>query len=183
VEEIKGVNYMNERSLGMLAGVFTGVVAVAIYFTVRRRMGKKNDEYDERQMVLRGRAFQKAFFVLIFYLFANSILCAAVGEWAQNGVDGLLGVFVAIGYFIVSCIHTNAYLALQQKPQYYQRLFAIVCVVGAFSGYANWKDEGFLTDGLVNTNAIIPACGVVFLVALIALTVHTHRREDDGEDE
>jgi hypothetical protein len=176
--------FMDERTLGMLAGIFTGLAAVAIYYTIQRRRGRGKDEYDERQLALRGRAFQCAFFLLIFYLFVNSVVCASVGEWAENGVDALLGVFLSIGVFIINCIRTDAYLALRQKVQYYQRIFALVVAVDAFSGYMNIKDEGILTNGLVNINALIPACGVVFFAALIALTVHSHRTaEDDGDEE
>ncbi|MBQ0037807.1 MAG: hypothetical protein KBS74_03950 [Clostridiales bacterium] len=178
--EGKSFSYM----IGMCVGIF---VVVLVLTLIRKRRGCAGNEYDERQIMVRGNAFQKAFFTLMIYLMLDSIVSVSWRPWTTPGINDILGIFLAIGVFMMAAIRGDAYFSLKEKP----RTFRLLCLIVIFCQLPNViitvhsAEESFLTNGCLNDNCLSVACSVLFATVMVAITVHEKRRaaeDEDGED-
>ena len=177
---------MEGKSFSYIIGLCVGIfVAILVLSLLRKRRGGASNEYDERQVMVRGKAFNRAFLTLMLYLLADAGVCVLWQPWAMPGVSNILGIFLAIGVFLVVAIRGDAYFSLQEKP----RTFRLLCLVVIFCQMPNIimtirdPEESFLTDGRLNENCLAVGCIVVFAVALVSIWLHEKQQtEEDGED-
>lgn len=176
---------MEGKSVSYILGFCVGIlVAVVVLTVLRKRRGCASNEYDERQKMVRGKAYGAAFFTLMCYLPVNAAVNICWRPWTVSGIDSLIGLFLSVAVFIVCAIRGDAYFSLQEKPRTFKMLCLVViaCQIPNIVMTAVQDDDSFLTDGLLNSNCLSVACVIVFIVALVALLLHNRVRED-GEDE
>ena len=65
---------MSDMNLGILFGIFFGLILSVILLKVCNKNKKVRSEYDERQNVVRGRAYKYGFYAICFYLAIVAIL-------------------------------------------------------------------------------------------------------------
>ena len=165
-------------NLFYIAGFAAGVITVAIVITVinllyKKKHGRKKPEYDERQETLRGRAYKAAYFTLLFYLILNGLVVKGFGlEWAENLTGSFIGLSISIGVFVIKCIKDDAYISLSEKPVTYLVLFSIVGFINlGVSIFRIVGHKSFMTDGLLNDNAINLTCGILFTILAAVMAV------------
>lgn len=71
-------------------------VAVFIVLFVVIVIKSKNNNYDERQLIMRNRAFKYSFFALIGYVAVCGILDLCDIYWADTAVQMFYGLFLGI---------------------------------------------------------------------------------------
>lgn len=168
-----------EYALGFLVGL-TLVFVVALVVTIIAKKNNVSAKFDERQELIRGRAYKYAFWVLISYLFINGILQVSTGiEWADMMTFCFIGIGLSIIVFIVICIKNDAYFAINEKPKHFLLLFAILVVPNLAIGIMNVLDKEvqFITDGRLNYHAMSFIVAIVFLIAFIALSIKAAKRK------
>lgn len=173
------------KSAAYILGLCVGIlVAVVVLTVLRKRRGGASNEYDERQQMVRGKAYGAAFFTLMCYLPVNAAVNRCWRPWTLPGIDSLIGLFLAVAVFMVYAIRGDAYFSLREKPGTFKGLCLVViaCQLPNIVMTILHSDESFLTDGLLNSNCMSVACVIVFIVALVAFLLHNRVRED-GEDE
>jgi len=160
-------------------GFFTGLIIVLIVALVIALIVKKKNgpaKYDERQELLRGRAFKYAFLVLIAYLCLNGLLQVGTGlEWADLMTSSFIGICLSVTVFVVICIMNDAYFAFNQKPKFYLVMFGVLIAVNLTIGIFNLTNEDvrFVTDGKLNFHVLSFIVVVIFLAVFIALAIKT----------
>lgn len=177
---------MNGKSLAWYAGFAVGVLAVAIITllvrTVQKRRGVNRGDYDERQMVQRGAAAQRAYITLLMLLCVNGIISGALDvHWAQPGVDSFLCMFVSVAVFVVECIRRDAYFTVKQTPRSGILIFTIVTLCQVPATIMHIVDGDFVRDGQLTLAVLNPACMVIFAIAMAAILIKRHgdRQEDE----
>ena len=55
------------KSAGFVIGIVIGLIACVVLFKISNTNHKSKTEYDERQQVIRGKAYRYAFYVLAVY--------------------------------------------------------------------------------------------------------------------
>jgi putative transcriptional regulator len=175
-----------ETSPEYVWGFITGLaIVVAAAVLVFYAMKKRNCEtrYDERQQVIRSRAYRAAFWTLAAYLALSGLFSTATGlEWADAMTGSFIGICIAVTVFVVISISGDAYFGIHEKPGFYLPLFAILIVVNAGMGIINLLDgEAFVTDGRLNFHCTSFIIVAVFLAIFIALAVKaiSRRRRDE----
>jgi len=167
------------NSPNFVLGFFTGLIIVFIVALVIGLIIKKKNgpaKYDERQELIRGRAFKAAFWVLIAYLCLNGLLQVGTGlEWADLMTSSFIGICLSLTVFVVICIMNDAYFAFNQKPKFYMILFGFLIALNLTVGIINLteNDVRFITDGKLNFHVLSFVVVVVFLAVFIALAVKT----------
>jgi hypothetical protein len=80
--------------LGFCCGFIAVVIVTLIIANIKR---KKNTytEYDERQILARGKAYKSAFFVLIGYIIACALVNVLEINWAELSVQMFIGLFLS----------------------------------------------------------------------------------------
>ena len=161
--------------LGFATGlIIVGVVALVIGLILKKKNGLS--KYDERQELIRGRAFKYAYWTLAAYLCFNGLLQVGTGiVWADLMTSSFIGIFLSLTVFVVICIKNDAYFAFNQKPRVYLILFGIIIAVNLACGILNLTDNDvqFVTDGMLNFHILSFLIVIVFLVIFISLAIKT----------
>lgn len=169
---------MNYYYLGIVFGI---LFAVGIFLTVcfiRKRKNPNGCQYDERQMIGRGKAFQAGFFTL---LIAGAVCNVwdyisplPGGSFLWNIGVLLLGVTV----FAVTAIHFDAYVGMNDSPRRFLAMgigfVFLMAAIGLINLY-NGRPEGRII-GITNFGV-----GIVWIIIVAALLLH--RRYSRKEDE
>lgn len=170
------------KSNAYMAGLLFGVlVAVVVFIIIALAKGKKTAgaDYDERQELVRGKAYKIALFTLMLYLAADTGLSIFWRPWAQPGVDTVLGIFFSVGVFMAICIRNDAFVGLREKVK--QSILIACIVLAAQLVNIFTSHDPLVAGGMLTTRVISVACATLFAVELVLLLVHMNR-EKDGED-
>lgn len=172
---------MDPYVAGVLVGIGSAAVVIAVMAAVRKKQGRPKPEYDERQMAARGVAYRWAFLTLMLSLAVNTGVEAIWGPWAKPGVSAWMLIFLSIGVFIVACVRKDAYFAMAQDPKASLWLFGAVVVLQIPNNIITLRSGGFVEDGLLTWDALSPASGALFLVLTVCAIVRLRRQREDDE--
>ena len=128
--------------LGFCCGFIAVVIVTLIIANIKR---KKNTytEYDERQVLARGKAYKSAFFVLIGYIIACALVNVLEINWAELSVQMFIGLFL------------SGVLAFIAGAEY----------LGIAFGQKN-----FVTNGIANLD-IIPIIVMIWAISIFVMVV------------
>ena len=169
---------MNYYLLGMGVGVVCALAAFILSLFIRKKRGTYPCQYDERQIVGRGKAFQAGFFTLLIAGAVCNIWDFASplpgGSFLWNIGALLLGVTV----FAVTAIHFDAYVGMYDSPRQFLAMgacFIFAMITIGLSNLHSHRPEGRII-GITNFGV-----GLVWIIIVIALLLH--RRKAQKEDE
>ena len=172
---------MDPYVAGVLVGIGSAAVVIAVMAAVRKKQGRPKPEYDERQMAARGVAYRWAFLTLMLSLAVNTGGEAIWGPWAKPGVSAWMLIFLSVGVFVVVCVRRDAYFAVAQDPKASLWLFGAVVVLQIPNIIITLRSGGFVEDGLLTWDALSPASGALFLVLTVCAIVRLRRQREDDE--
>ena len=170
---------------GILVGVIVGLVIVAIIFMYNKKTtGTVNGgDFDERQQLLRGKAFQKGFFTMMIFSAAYWALVQLIlrRPLMEDGVSGLACLFAGIAVFAMDCILHDAFFTVKNKPKSYIALFAVCTLCQIPAAFANIREGRMVRDGVLSFGVIPVLSGATFLAVLIAIIIQQARPEKDED--
>lgn len=160
--------------IGLILGIITGIAFFALIVMIAKK-GKicKNGKYDERQLLVRSKAYQIAFIVLILYLVINGMINSVLGiQWCDSFMGSLLGIFLSIMVFAIFCIFHDAYVSFQEKPTQSISLFAVIAVANFGIGFINfdWHHD-YIVNGQLSYHALNFICGILMIIIILALLI------------
>lgn len=183
-----------EYPLGFVCGILLSLLIVRFLVWFVRKLGGRidpkcrKDSYDERQLLARGQAYKSAFFTLLFYIVAVSVLNDMLGISMFMSFCGVwIGVCLSIMVFVVNCIIKDAYMSLYENARGVIIVFSIVGIMNIGIGIpVILQGHPFQENGAISldwTNLIV---GVLFFIILIVfcgklLYNKRHSEEDDEE--
>ncbi len=160
--------------------VFVTVVALRTVLYTRRK--DREFGYDERQVLVRGRAYKIGFTTssLLTIIFL-------VGVWSTEGIEQYAAAFMTLSFFgglaafVSYSILKDAFLSFRQRGTYYM----LVCLVVVISQFLNffmqedWRDIQIL---LASERIFNLCCGVTFLIVFLLLLGKriVNRREENN---
>lgn len=173
---------MLENLIPLLVGLVV-VIAIGVAFRKSKRGSVNGGEYDERQEMIRGRIYRRAFLVVA----ALSALYGCVIELGGKSVmhDGVAPILIAltgIGFFAVNCVLAGAFFGAKQKPGLYL-LISGICVVSSTTGSIGSLLAGeCVQDGMLTFACLPLAVAAVFLAVFLTI-VYTEYIRKEAEDE
>lgn len=170
---------MDSNQMTYFIGIVVGFLVLAVWMLIRRNA---DGEYDERQMLVRGRAYQYGFATLVFYnLIYGAAYMYSVPDWCDNMVGMLIGVLLSLAVFCGYCIWKDAYMNLNQSPGFVYFIFGALGVVNLLLGIISLKTGEFFENGKVSFRAASLFLGVIFLLFffLFWLKNHGNRAEEE----
>ncbi|WP_455057028.1 hypothetical protein [Jutongia sp.] len=177
--------------LGIVSGILVSLLMVyVIRYLTKKFCASKNPaapangaSYDERQVLARGSAYQKAFFVLLVYLMIASGLDECFKTPVLMSMGGLwIGICISLLVFAGICIFKDAYLSLQEN-------LLSVNVLGIIGGGVNvWiglirviGKHPFLVNGRVSYQYINVFVGILCLLLLLMVDMkHLYDKQMEG---
>ena len=169
----------------MALGFLTGILIVAIVCAVTAKALKKKGrigagQYDERQQIVRGRAFTWAYAVLMVYLAVWMVFRSMEVPFFMEGVSVIIGALISIAVFVGYSIFHDAYFKASESPRAW---IAVICATGLLNlgiGVRRLIVGATLKERLYeNMNLFV---GALFLVVIVCLLVKRAMDRRGGED-
>lgn len=166
-----------------LVGMLCGIVAAIIVAVLITQFGKKFEnknlpaEYDERQKLARGKAFQAGFFTLLIYNGICYLLEFMEIDWCEPGNAIVLGIFLAVTVFAVTAIRADAYMRLNENLKSSVLLWVVLLVCNGVTTGLNIASGDLLRyqDGRLSGNWVNALCCAMAAVILGVQLAHSWR--------
>ena len=178
--------------LGIISGVLCGLALVAFIMWLVKKMGGKVDlehrnAYDERQLVVRGKAYKAAYLTLTAYMIIFAILDDLMEIMLFMSVGGIwLGICLSILVFAVICIVEDAYMSLYENAKGIILLLSFVAIVNLVVGCINlWHGLPLVTDGGLSVTTVNLMMGLLYLVISIVLCgkiIYNKKHPEEDEE-
>lgn len=174
--------------LGFIAGILLGVLILFIFSKIVKKFGgkvvfgcgKDRKDYDERQMFVRGKAYEAGFFTLIGYILIVGMLLDVM-ECSFIISFGVLwiGVAISIGIFVIICIVKDAYVSLRENAKGILIMFGSIGFLNLVSGLPNrnnWLEKVEITRNgqTMECTKLLPGIvnlvlGILFFILMAVL--------------
>ena len=178
--------------LGVICGVATGLVFVALLVWIIRKLGGKVDleckqgAFDERQLLARGVAYKYAFFTLMIGMMIISLM-ELMGVTLFMSFAGVwIVVCISIAVFATVCIMKDAYMSLYENVKGVVIMFAAIGISNLGIGINNLiggmplVEKGVLSSGCVNL--IVGALFVYILPVFIGRVIYNNKQLEEDEE-
>jgi len=170
-----------EYIYGLIAGAVVGVIVFILLKRYTVRGSGIKAAYDERQELLRGRAYQYAFFSMCGWYCLQGILLLAGIHLMDELTGNFMGFLIGAGVFGITCVLTDAYFVPNQKQKPYLILLSIIALMNGFTAVSCFLDGSLLADHLLSAPGSISLILSLELAAIvICLIVH---KVPDGDEE
>lgn len=132
--------------LGFAAGILIAILVLFIISRIAKRVGgkivfgcgKDGKDYDERQMLARGKAYEAGFFTMMAYIVFVGILADIMENRFMLSFGVLwIGAGISIGVFVIICIVKDAYMSLRENAKGILIMLGSIGLLNLFTGLSN----------------------------------------------
>lgn len=139
------------------------------------------DEYDERQVLARGRAFMWGFFTLMICLMVYGMLDMLIDRWCDTLTGCIICIYVALLVFASICIKQDAFAGIGKNRKRNLTVLLVLTLANMFFGVENITGGDVVRDGLLTFRSVSLIVGATTGVVLLIYWLHGLR--DRGEEE
>lgn len=160
------------------------IVAIAlIYFVSLVRAGDSmKEKLDERQLFIRGKAYQIAFFTLMMYnVLFSAIYVFEIELPVEPQFVLATGCFLALGVWAGYCILNDAYFGLNDNRRICMIVITVLGVFNLVIGSASLIRFKASTDEKSGPGYINLLCGVMCLALFVIFLIKEIRERKDGD--
>ena len=173
---MKDISYYIGVAVGFLIVVGFGLLVRFVFKTKHVK-----PEFDERQIIARGKAYKAGFFTLLIYGAICTVLQALELNWMSGLLREVLGIVLGAGVFAVVAILNDAYLGFNENNRYSIIILLIVGLLNFACGIM-----GIITDGLSSnsgTRTYIVNLMVSLLFFVLLGTYWLHKKKSSVTEE
>ena len=139
------------------------------------------DEYDERQVLARGRAFMWGFFTLMICLMVYGMLDMLIDRWCDTLTGCIICICVSLLVFASICIRQDAFAGIGKNRKRNLTVLLVLTLANMFFGVENITGGDVVRDGLLTFRSVSLIVGATTGVVLLIYWLHGLR--DRGEEE
>ena len=169
----------NKTGLSLLLGIVTGLLFVRLFLVISKNEdrsetkygeGQGSVRYDERQELVRGRAYTYGFYTFGIYNGIMSIL--SMGDIpipAEQGVLFFVGIVIAGAVMITYSILKDGYFALNENRKTLLIIFCIVAIINFVGGMNGLHLGTVIREGKLALGSMNFFCCGLFLYIFVLL--------------
>lgn len=162
---------MNTDHLVMTIGVVVVFLALLVAVFVLGKKKRETEQYDERQIMIRGKGYKISFMTVIAMLFLyGGVLYAYTKDIVAPQFVVMAIAFLGILVFIIYCIFQDAYVQVGQSPKGWVFLVLFIAAINTISAFQS-TERGFDKDGIATAFSMNVLLVVFFCSILIAMLV------------
>ncbi len=162
------------------------LIVIALLVYVMANAKKKDDHFDEMQLIKRLNGYKLGFFVLLIELGVYAGLSAFYTD-LKDRVEPSIAIFmillVGILCFAVYCIFNEAFFAMGENTKVYSVICAAVVLINCVNAYSSISKGDFLKDGVITFdgtgNIAAAAVFAIILVCIIVKSVLVKKEADE----
>lgn len=152
------------------------VIFLAMALAMFRWGNMKEKEYDERQVLARGRAYRSGFVALVVLCILYAALSeAGVMAWCSTAAGCCLCICLAATVFALQCIASDAFAGFATAPRATAGLLALGAAVNLMFGVMQGLDGELIVDGVLTVWSCNLMIGAMLAVILCAFLIRQHR--------
>lgn len=156
----------------LLLPIIILIFLVALVLIISKLTKNKNCNFDERQELIRGRAFKYAYFAYLIYGAGYGAVSSLLEKDFMTTPTALLvGMYISLIIFAVYNIWNEAFFAFNQKPISYILIFSITTLCSVFSGISAIIDGSIIENGLLTLDCIGVISSIAFATILITMLI------------
>lgn len=129
-------------------------------------------EFDERQMLARGKAYKVGFFTLLIYGAICTVLQAVGLQWFDGLLREVIGIVIGVGSFAIVAILNDAYIGFNENTGYTIGVMTLIGLLNLGSAIIGIITDGLWKDGKVTTTIVNLLISFLFLVILMTYWLH-----------
>ncbi len=175
---------MSDYSTGFFVGLLFAWIVIFINAAYRsRKHGERNDDYDERQMLVRYRAYQYCFFLMIVFLACTCLVESVLDKHIiDTDAVAIIGICLSVGVHVCYCIWNEGYfLPLNNNRKSFFILTVATAILFISFSIQSVQQGTIIVDGVLTGNCMELACAVLFTTVCIVFLIK--RIVDKKEDE
>lgn len=142
---------------------------------------RKMNDYDERQILARGRAFMWGFFSLMICLMVYGLTDMLIEPWCDTLTGCIICICVSLIVFAVICIRQDAFAGIGQKRKRNLTVLLVLTAANLLFGVSHIIDGDLLRNGLLSFRSVSLIVGAT--TGLVLLVYWFHGLRDRGETE
>ena len=139
------------------------------------------DEYDERQVLARGRAFMWGFFTLMICLMVYGMLDMLIDRWCDTLTGCIICICAALLVFASICIKQDAFAGIGRNRKRNLTVLLVLTLANLFFGARSLMEGDVVVDGLLTFRSVSLIVGAMMGVVLLMYWLHGLR--DRGAEE
>lgn len=174
---------MDAGVIGVICGVIVGIVVFIALLLISSKDGSIKGRYDERQELVRGRAYRYAFFIMILGEAVFMILNEEAGleRYITSSLEMFIALCISIAVYASYCIWHEGYFGLNSNPGRLLISFILLGVMNVVLGIIAWNDGSYFEDGALSFGFSNSVCGILSLwvSVMVALKWARDRKEDE----
>ncbi len=160
------------------------VVALLVYVIVNAK--KKDNHFDEMQLIKRAKGYKIGYFILLIGLTVYAGLSAYSPD-LKNRVEPSIAVFIimmiSILIFAVYCIFNEAFFTIGENAKGYSFVCIAMILLNGIGCYRTISEGEFLKDGIITYsgtgNLIVTGVFAVILVCIIVKSIMNKREAEE----
>lgn len=170
---------MNYFNLGIAVGFFT----VTLLVLFRNRLSKdKQDCYDERQVIVRGKGYQYAFFTTMGLLMLYAAFAEPIEKYMEAGIIPL-AILLFSGLILMGyCLFHDAFWGLISKKNKRMgvTVWALYSVLNIMHIVDNSSPDKMWIAGRLSSRFMVPLLlSIFFAIALILMLLKNRMKNDE----
>ena len=170
---------MNYFNLGIAVGVFAGSLLVLF----RNRLSKKQQDcYDERQVIVRGKGYQYAFFTTMGLLMLYAAFAEPIEKYMEAGIIPL-AILLFSGLILMGyCLFHDAFWGLSSKKnkKMVVTVWAMFSVLNVMHIVDNSSPDKMWNAGRLSSRFTVPLLlSIFFSIALILMLLKNRMKNDE----
>ena len=175
---------MSTYSAGIAAGITFAAVFLIIWILFRRLRGKACEEqFDERQLYARGRAYQAGFLTFTCCICIDACLKMFGTAPYEDPLGEFTALFIAVTVFAIEAIRHDAFKGFHTKSRNYILLYFGVVLAQLVSTVSSFLDGRLVEDGILTLRCVSPVCMIAFTIILILLIRKSIRERSELAEE
>ena len=139
------------------------------------------NDYDERQILARGRAFMWGFFSLMICLMVYGLTDMLIEPWCDTLTGCIICICVSLIVFAVICIRQDAFAGIGQKRKRNLTVLLVLTAANLLFGVSHIIDGDLLRDGVLSFRSVSLIVGAT--TGMVLLVYWFHGLRDRGETE
>lgn len=139
------------------------------------------NDYDERQILARGRAFMWGFFSLMICLMVYGLTDMLIEPWCDTLTGCIICICVSLIVFAVICIRQDAFAGIGQNRKRNLTILLVITLANLLFGVSHIIDGDLLRGGVLSFRSVSLIVGAT--TGLVLLVYWFHGLRDRGETE
>lgn len=171
-----------------LIGVIGGLITVAVIYKLAAKFTGAStfckDNFDERQLLVRGNAYRYAFYTALILMAVLMI----IGEFipvlpVTTGLALFIIMLISIDVYAVYSILNDAYFGVKYDKKRYFVFFLIIIAMNLIGGVTNiMGSEIAVPYGLLECANIVVAAAFLPLLILLGIGAFTDKEDEEDEE-